>query len=551
MATDALRSIFAYFGVDFDDKELKKGDKTVRKTSNSIRELGATIAAGFAVDKIFGFVQSTLQMSSEIRRAAIQIGATNSEVAGLATMFQSVGLETDDVTDAIVTLQEKAMDASNGMQTYVDAFKRLGVEYKDAQGNLIGGVELFYKVADALSKTENASLRAGRAVELLDDAGRKLLPMFEDGADGLRAYIKETEELGGAPSKEFFALTKGLSKQLDRLRIAFSALRAKLAVDVMPAIIRFVVILTKATVAIGELLKNTQLLKVLVGVAAAIGLAFVPAVATFILAAAAILVIAIAVEDLIVFLQGGKSAIGELIDAIFGIGASKTVLDDLNLAGDALKLMWDDMTTAVERAKAAIAGFINPFATTREQTVYRTERAARAIENEGDLRPDSEVIRSGRAATAADDTRDLEREGQMQSASFRRRLSRMYGADVGTGDALRGVSATRLQSGQLRAAKAAAVDERRQGLMQTPGAIVAGQPVIGQGGRIIAREAPVRITERGPVTVGDSVIQLTINANDASAQDVAVIARRELEIILERNRRETLAAYETSAGEAS
>jgi hypothetical protein len=533
---EALRGIFAKFGVDFDDAELNRGKASIDRTKESLVKLGKTIAAGFAFEGIASFVGETVRLGNEIRKAADQIGATTDEIQSLDFVFQSVGLNTDDVADALGTLQEKAMDAADGTDSAVDAFKKLGVEYKNSSGELKSGVELFEEVADGLMRLENDSERTGIALTLLEDPGRRLVPIMKNGSEGIRQLRNEVGELGGGAGPQFFEAIRGMSRATNRLSIVTTGLRTRFVTALLPTIVKATEALAKAGAAIIDVADKSNILQIAIGI---LGGAFVimgiKAAAAFAgplavmgLAAAAIAVVALAVDDLIVTFQGGESVIQGVLDELFGFGTTALVVKAVTLA-------WEDFVGAIERAIVAVRSFLEPFGLLQEAGFARTQRAARAIEGEERL-TGGRFFRERRGArdVAGEETLDPTRRAQLFGRGVRQGVTPTTFAEMAEAAGMSGQRARGVQG--VRAAAA-----RGQGAV-LEGDIRSGAPVIGEGGRIIAREAPSVARGGSPVTVGDSTLNLTINAAEASAVDVARIAQRELEITLARQRRQTIAA---------
>ena len=62
--------------------------------------------------------------------------------------------------------------------------------------------EQFLAVADAISRIEDPSLRAGMAMAVFGKSGTELLPMIEDGRAGLERFRQEAAAVGRIMSTE-------------------------------------------------------------------------------------------------------------------------------------------------------------------------------------------------------------------------------------------------------------------------------------------------------------------------------------------------------------
>jgi hypothetical protein len=390
--TDALRSIYAFFDVKFDDRELKRGDKAVEGTISSLKELGGLVGAGFAVAGLSQFVQDAVRAGSEIRRVAAQTGASIEQVSDLGVIFGSVGLEMDDVGDLMTVLQERAVDAADGTQGMIDMFRSLNVEFKDSQGNLKTGSQLFDEVADALAGMSSDTERAGRALIMFGDPGRKLLPILNGGTDAIRKYREEIQKLGGGDSPEFVKATEKTSKSIRNFGIVLRGLRSRIAVTILPIVDKFLGVVKDLGVAFLEFTKGSYMLEaallvlspIFTALAVKAAIIFGPLLVKVTAVIAFFTMLALIVEDLIVTFKGGRSVLRGFLEEMLGVRRTEVIINDLKLA-------WEGVKAAIEFTGDAIKGFLRPFGLLGDATERffgRRERAARAVEGEEDLMRD-------------------------------------------------------------------------------------------------------------------------------------------------------------------
>jgi hypothetical protein len=171
-----------------DSNEFKKGVRKVKKqmkeaqksVTDSLKTMskGFTIATG-AVVGLTGALAYMTKQSAEVVNAqkilADSIGATQSEIAGMELVADSLGVSYDQLIDKM---------------------------------REFGGIDEFKKLADQVASAETATEQMAIAQKALGNEGLKLLPVLQQGADGLKAMEEEALKLGLAlPDDKVNALT--------------------------------------------------------------------------------------------------------------------------------------------------------------------------------------------------------------------------------------------------------------------------------------------------------------------------------------------------------
>lgn len=340
----ALRELLLSFGIDVDDKGLKKADR-------SITGLIRAAADGFnevteAVGKIVGvigdvaaFVGETISAGGAMADAAAAAGMTTEAYQRLGFIAGLAGVETDTLRQAVIRLQRSAIQASRGSGGELgDVYRRLGVSVRDASGQFKDGVTLFREVGLALNDVTSQTERAALAQQLFGRSGAQLLPIFASGEDGIARIEARFRELGGGMSGEFVAAADAADDAMAELSLAWTGLRSELVVALIPAIRDVTTFLADSVAWLVRLARTSEIVEAtFIGLGIALGvlgalLAPVVIPGFLVLAAVAALVVGpiaflvLLIDDLLVFMRGGKSVIGRFLDGLFGVGASKTIL---------------------------------------------------------------------------------------------------------------------------------------------------------------------------------------------------------------------------------
>ena len=277
-------------------------------------------------------------------------------------------------------LSTRFMDLGDWMQDLIlhdsgplkDATKDLGVSFTDAKGKAVSFEEGLLRLSDATSKIDRQ-----KATSILTQIGfdEKTIPLILKGRKGIEELLK-VQKAQAIYSKQDIENAKKQREAQQRLNDAWEAISALFASTVSPAI-------TFLTNLLGDLVgwvkENKQFVIVfftaLAGVITTLMLPALSAMATAAWAAIApftpliaiVGAVALVIDDLITYIQGGESAFGDFWK-MFGEG------DEL---GARFKSLWEGIKSILESVGAALKAvakfFILIFSLTGQGVVKAVE----------------------------------------------------------------------------------------------------------------------------------------------------------------------------------
>lgn len=180
-----------------------------------------------AVAALTRAVTAGIEFGDAIGKAAAQAGIAvrpMSELAHAADMFD---IELGTLSTSLQQLQQHLSEASTGSKRYLDTLRALGIELGDIRS--LAADRQFEFIAQRISEMKDPADRTRAAVELFGDAGARLLPMFEQGAEGIRKAREEAERLGVALSEEQVRLLEEGDDAIKRLSAAWDGWMTSLA----------------------------------------------------------------------------------------------------------------------------------------------------------------------------------------------------------------------------------------------------------------------------------------------------------------------------------
>jgi len=189
----------------------------------SFTKAGAAMAvAGGAILGAFGMMVARAdEYGSALNEASIKTGITSEKLAGLKFAAEQSGATLENVTSAMKFMSKAVVETERGTLTYVEAMRDLGITIEEVRG--LSQEELFNRIADSMQGAGSDARKLAAATVVLGRGAQQLLPMFENGAEGLRRFQKQAEAMGVALSSK---TAQGLDDMGDAMAGAKTAIWA-------------------------------------------------------------------------------------------------------------------------------------------------------------------------------------------------------------------------------------------------------------------------------------------------------------------------------------
>lgn len=353
-----LRELITVLGFDVDDAAAARAEQTFDGLKKgALAVVGATVAITAALALM---VKETITAGDEAATTGERLGITAKEVQELSFAAERSGVPIAQLNQGLRSLQRRAADSIGQVNEFAKGFAALGVRVTDANGKLKPTVELLGEVATAFQGITDEGQRTALAMKVAGDGGAALLPLFLQGAKGIDALRQRASVLGFVLDTETIEASSRLADNFDDLRLLFLGVSRRIARTLLPLVERLTGGMIDLFIANRELIdrgikvfidtiegsidamkrfaglieENRRVLLLFAGVlfaavlpgllsvAGGYALVALAAIKTAIVAAAPFLavialaaLVALALEDIFVFVSGGESAIGNLFKA--------------------------------------------------------------------------------------------------------------------------------------------------------------------------------------------------------------------------------------------
>ena len=355
-----LRELLARFGIDVDDKAVKKADVTMNGFIGKLKKFGGMVAGGFVANAVRTFIGDQLALSDQIGKTAAKIGVTTDELQELRFAAERTGVAQRTLDMALQKLGVRASEAAIGTGEAKDVFRQLGIQIKDANGQVRPTSDLLRDIADAMAQVPSQADRMRIATKLFEEEGTALVNTLGEGSAALDQLRAAARASGGVIPAEMIAQAEAATDELTAFKGALTGIKSSLILTILPAIRGLTTGTTTVMQKFQELTRGTYFVEAAFGAAAIAAallgrnsiraavaqlIAWAPIIATVALVALGILGVALLVDEVIKTFQGGDTVIRRFVDSIFGVGATESAVNGVKLIVEALtnafSLLWE------------------------------------------------------------------------------------------------------------------------------------------------------------------------------------------------------------------
>lgn len=314
------------------------------KIGNLVKNIAAPIAGAFAASELFN---SYVNGATALDRLSQSLGMDIERLQEWQGAARTAGVEAEEVGNIFRDMNDYITDATrfdSGPLKEIAA--QLGISLTDVNGAARNSEAVLLDLADAF-QTVGAQEATGYGMQLSFDPG--MIALLQQGRDALEELFREQRELG-IYTKQDAEIAKTFNRELGDLWQSTKAGSAIVLRMIVPAMTKMIDWIERGVKFMREHEKFVQLF--FIGLATAITTFALPALAKLAVAAATnpftlmiagAVALALVLEDLYVWMNGGKAALGDFWSKFGTPKEVKASIENLfeilqRLGAEALKL---------------------------------------------------------------------------------------------------------------------------------------------------------------------------------------------------------------------
>ena len=193
--------------------------------NNAFRVFAGIIAAG----AFSRYIKGAVDQADAFGKLSRQTGIAADTLQSYVNAGKLAGVEQTAIDKGLARLASSIREADQGVATYLDSFKALGISVRDTQGDLKSTEQIFGEISDRFKDMPAGTTKAALAMELFSRQGRKLIPLLDEGSDALKEWNYQT-------SAEFAQNAEYFNDQLTKIGFGFDGFRKQLTDNALPAL---------------------------------------------------------------------------------------------------------------------------------------------------------------------------------------------------------------------------------------------------------------------------------------------------------------------------
>jgi hypothetical protein len=229
-----VAEIFAALSLKPDTASFDAAEKLIGGLKTGLMALGA--AAVGATVALGAMIQSTINEASAAVDAAARLGITAEQVQELGYAASLSGGSMETLEGGLRALSRTLASAKDGSKEARSALRDLGLSMSDASVKSGDIDAVLMAAAERISAMPDGYEKGALAMKLFGRAGTQLLPLLNEGADGISKLRQEARELGVVIDNDTAGALEALGDDQDRLKASLTGIRNQIVVALLPTL---------------------------------------------------------------------------------------------------------------------------------------------------------------------------------------------------------------------------------------------------------------------------------------------------------------------------
>lgn len=252
MASSVIGALRVVLGADTASFEsgLKKASSEASKFSASfakVATIGAAAFAGLAAG-VGVAVKGMIDEADKLSKASQKIGVPIEDLHALKIAADLADVSFEALSKGLVKLSKNMADAAlKPTGDAADAFKALAIDVKNADGTLKNSSQVLEEVSVAFAGAKDGAAKTAIAIKLFGKAGADLIPLLNEGKEGIAKTREEMQRLGLVLDNQTGKSAQEFNDNLRRLGYAKDAIILKITKGMLPSLEDLSVSLVKAS----------------------------------------------------------------------------------------------------------------------------------------------------------------------------------------------------------------------------------------------------------------------------------------------------------------
>lgn len=222
---EALRAMKAQ------QESLKQVEKSIQSAQDAVKQFAIGFAAAFSVGAVVENIKATITAMDQAADSAQALGVSVKTLSEWSYAASMSGSNAEELSAGIRGLSKTMAEFEGKGTKATKVLTEFGVKAGDDVDTALTKIaEGFSKLPDGLNKT-------ALAMDVFGKSGAKLIPMLNEGAEGIEALKQEANDLGIVLDSGSSAAAQAFGDNLDKINEKVQGLTIQLAKGLLPALV--------------------------------------------------------------------------------------------------------------------------------------------------------------------------------------------------------------------------------------------------------------------------------------------------------------------------
>lgn len=214
-------------------QSFNKLQEQLGKVKLGFGKIGGAITAAFST----AAVKKIIDTGEQIGRLSNKLDISTNNLSELKYAAERCGVEFGTLTSGLEQISMRISEAARNSGEAKDALRLLGLSARELAQ--VAPNEQMSLIAASLLRVRDESDRARLAVKLFGSEGTALLPILEQGEDGIKRLREEAKQLGLSLSRDQCDAMTKFNAELAKLQAVMTSLITSVLVPVLPLLTAF------------------------------------------------------------------------------------------------------------------------------------------------------------------------------------------------------------------------------------------------------------------------------------------------------------------------
>jgi hypothetical protein len=195
----------------------------------------AALGAALSVGAFAHAIKDAIDFADTLNDLSKKTGVSVETLGGLGYAAKTAGVDLETIAKGGQKLAMTMSEAQGGSKKAQEALAALGITVNENTTALPSMEEALFAAADAMEEHADGAEKAADAAHVFGKAGAALIPLLDEGSEGLRKMVEDWKKYGGVTA-DTAARADAFNDTLEKLHLMSGAFMRNLSAALLPAL---------------------------------------------------------------------------------------------------------------------------------------------------------------------------------------------------------------------------------------------------------------------------------------------------------------------------